>query len=180
MHDICYNTKIKTGGIVMIFRDYYRILELNTNKVSLNQIKSAYRELAKKYHPDLNIGNKKAEERFKDISEAYRVLTDSSSKRKYDRMWIARIGSKKRNNKPIKKEEKEGEETIFSEFFNMFFGGQKQILKNKENIAIKGENIETNINISIEDGFYGIEKKISVKDIERKTKNIFNKNSRRY
>ena len=80
----------------MIFRDYYRILELDTNKVTINQIKTAYRELAKKYHPDVNVGNKKAEERFKDINEAYRVLSDSASKKKYDRMWIARIGGKKR------------------------------------------------------------------------------------
>ena len=44
----------------MIFKDYYRILELNNNKVTLNQIKENYRELAKKYHPDVNIGNPKA------------------------------------------------------------------------------------------------------------------------
>ena len=79
----------------MIFKDYYRILELNNNKVSLHQIKENYRELAKKYHPDVNIGNPIAEERFKDINEAYRVLSDVASKRKYDRMWNNHIGKKK-------------------------------------------------------------------------------------
>ena len=78
----------------MIFKDYYKILGLETNKVSLSQIKTAYREQAKKYHPDVNIANKKYEERFKDINEAYRVLSSSSSKRKYDRMWNRNIGKK--------------------------------------------------------------------------------------
>ena len=58
----------------MIFKDYYRILELQTNRVTMEEIKNSYRELAKKYHPDVNIENKEAEERFKDINEAYRVL----------------------------------------------------------------------------------------------------------
>lgn len=155
----------------MIFRDYYRILELDTNKVNLNQIKSAYRELAKKYHPDLNIGNKRAEERFKDINEAYRVLTDPSGKRKYDRMWVSRIGSRKRTNKIIEKEtNKEQEDTIFSEFFNMFFGSMKEAEPVNKKIPTKGENIETEINIKIEDGFYGTEKKLSLKDLEGKAK----------
>ena len=66
----------------MIFKDYYKILGLQTNKVSQAEIKTAYREQAKKYHPDVNISNQKYEERFKDINEAYRVLSDSISKRK--------------------------------------------------------------------------------------------------
>ena len=58
----------------MIFKDYYKILDLETNKVTAEEIKVAYREQAKKYHPDVNVGNKNAEERFKDINEAYRIL----------------------------------------------------------------------------------------------------------
>ena len=80
----------------MIFKDYYRILELETNRVSIDEIKQTYRELAKKYHPDVNISNKFSEERFKDINEAYRVLSNSSSKRKYDRMWNNYVGNKKK------------------------------------------------------------------------------------
>ena len=68
----------------MIFKDYYKILGLQTNKVSGAEIKSAYREQAKKYHPDIN---QRYEERFKDINEAYRVLSDGISKRKYDRIY---------------------------------------------------------------------------------------------
>ena len=102
----------------MIFKDYYKILGLDTCKVSLDEIKVAYREQAKKYHPDVNIGNKNAEERFKDINEAYKVLSEISSKKKYDRMWNSNIGKKK-----VKYEESEREKgSIFSDFFNMFFG----------------------------------------------------------
>ena len=65
----------------MIVKDYYKILQLNSNRVNTEQIKSQYKELAKKYHPDVNIDNPNAEERFKDIGEAYRVLTDANSRK---------------------------------------------------------------------------------------------------
>lgn len=62
----------------MIFKDYYKILGLDTNKVNVEDIKIAYREQAKRYHPDVNIGDIKAEERFKDINEAYKTLLNPS------------------------------------------------------------------------------------------------------
>lgn len=150
----------------MIFKDYYRILELKTNRVTPEEIKTAYRELAKKYHPDVNIQNKAAEERFKDINEAYRVLTDNTSKRKYDKMWTNYIGNKKRKEF---EESKRSSDSVFSDFFNMFFGNVKeeketQKIKNKKP-PIKGENIETEIKVSIEDAFYGLSKKISLRTV---------------
>lgn len=150
----------------MIFKDYYRILELQTNRVTLNEIKGAYRELAKKYHPDVNIENKVAEERFKDISEAYRVLSDATAKRKYDRMWNNYIGNKKRKEF---EESRRSSDSVFSDFFNMFFGNMKdeqeeKKTKNKKP-AIKGENIETEIKVSIEDAYYGLSKKISLRTV---------------
>ena len=57
----------------MIFKDYYKILELKTNKVSSDEIKNAYRLAVKKNHPDLNIQDSLAEEKIKDINEAYRL-----------------------------------------------------------------------------------------------------------
>ncbi len=154
----------------MIFKDYYKILELNTNKVSLNEIKIAYRDLAKKYHPDVNIGNRIAEERFKDINEAYRVLSDSSSKRKYDRMWTNHIGKKKNF-----EESRRSEGALVSDFFKMFFGDKKSgeeddIPSKRKKTPAKGENIETEINVSIEDAFFGLEKKISLRTINGKMK----------
>ena len=160
----------------MIFKDYYKILGLNNSKVSVEDIKSAYREQAKKYHPDVNIGNKFSEERIKDINEAYKVLSNQSSRRKYDRMWNNHIGKKN-----IKYEEsKRASGSIFSDFFNLFFGEIKQDKieeektskkKNKKQ-SIKGEDVETSIDISIEDGFYGTNKKISLRTIEGKMKNF--------
>ena len=71
----------------MVFKDYYKILELKTNRVSSEEIKNAYRLAVKKNHPDLNVKDKLAEEKIKDINEAYKILSDSSAKRKYDRIW---------------------------------------------------------------------------------------------
>ena len=76
----------------MKFKNYYKILELETNKVTIDQIKSAYRKQAKKYHPDVNVGDKLAEEKIKDVNEAYRILSNPSTKRKYDRTWNYNVG----------------------------------------------------------------------------------------
>lgn len=155
----------------MIFKDYYRILELNTNKVSINEIKVAYRELAKKYHPDVNIGNARAEERFKDINEAYRVLSDNNSKRKYDRMWNNQIGKKKNF-----EESKRSEGSLVSDFFTMFFGKEKETEETNKTVGktkkvpAKGENIETEINLTIEEAYFGLEKKISLRTLNGKMK----------
>ena len=58
----------------MIFKDYYKILGLPNNNVTTDQIKQAYREQAKKYHPDINTTSNFSEERFKDINEAYKTF----------------------------------------------------------------------------------------------------------
>ena len=71
----------------MVFKDYYKILELKTNKVSSEEIKNAYRLAVKKNHPDLNVEDKLAEEKIKDINEAYKILSNNTTKRKYDRIW---------------------------------------------------------------------------------------------
>ena len=71
----------------MAFKDYYKILKLESNKVSVSEIKVAYREQAKKYHPDANKGNMQYEDIFKDINEAYKVLTNEKTRRTYDFQW---------------------------------------------------------------------------------------------
>ena len=80
----------------MVYKNYYKIVDLETSHVSIEEIKVAYRLAAKKYHPDVNIGDKLAEERIKDINEAYRVLSVPASKRKYDRIWNSRFAKKPR------------------------------------------------------------------------------------
>lgn len=156
----------------MIFKDYYKILGLDNNKATTNEIKVAYREQAKKYHPDISSSaGEFSEERFKDINEAYKVLSNTVTRKKYDRMWNSRIGYKKKNEN-IKREEG----SLFSNFFKMFFGEiykedeKKSSLKNNKKISKKGENIETEIEISIEEAFYGINKKISLRALNGKMK----------
>lgn len=150
----------------MIFKDYYKILGLETNKVSLNEIKDAYKEQAKKYHPDLNGGSRQYEERFKDINEAYNILHNPIGKRKYDRTWNAHVGRKNRNIAYGAKNEKEA-------FWTMLFGNAFTSTKPKEKqkpTGIRGENIETEINISLEDAFYGHEKAIKLRTVDGKMK----------
>lgn len=151
----------------MIFKDYYKILGLKNNNVTAEEIKQAYREQAKKYHPDINTTSDFAEERFKDINEAYKTLSNSSTRRKYDRMWNSHIGKKQKNKQQNKKEKK----SIFAEMFQMFFGEIKQKEKKKEEkqkSPKKGENIETEITVSIFEAFYGMEKKIALRTIDGK------------
>ena len=152
----------------MKIKDYYKILELENSKVTIEQIKTAYRKQAKKYHPDVNVGNKVAEERIKDINEAYRVLSKPSSKRKNDRTWNYNIGYKQ------KKARQKTSGEVASEFFGMFFGNDeiKEEIAQSQIPPVKGENIETEINISIEDGFYGAEKKVVLNNLEGKPKTI--------
>lgn len=78
-------------------RNYYEILGVNPNAPS-NEIKRAYRTLAIKYHPDRNPGNKAAEEKFKDINEAYEILSDQTRRAQYDQSRTRRGAGKKNNN----------------------------------------------------------------------------------
>lgn len=153
----------------MIFKDYYKILGLETSKVTPEEIKVAYREQAKKYHPDVNIGDKRSEERFKDINEAYKLLSQPQTKRKYDRQWNNYIGRRK-----AKEDNQTEKEKMSNEIFSMFFGSEEKETKTEtkkaKKVPEKGENIETEINISIEEAYYGSEKRISLRAIDGKMK----------
>ena len=151
----------------MIFKDYYKILSLETNRVSSEQIKNAYRLAAKKYHPDVNVQDRLSEEKIKDVNEAYRVLSNPSTKRKYDRMWVNNVGKKKYE------EASRSSGSVFSDFFNMFFGANQEEnikVKKQQKVPVNGENIETSIDVALEESFYGQEKKISLRTIDGKMK----------
>ena len=149
----------------MVFKDYYKILDLETSRVSNEQIKIAYRVAAKKYHPDVNVGDSLAEERIKDINEAYRILSTPSTKRKYDRVWNAHHVSKTKRTFNVKKET--------GSILNMFLGKtdlEAKIEHKEKKNPIRGENVETEIKVGIREAYYGLDKKISLRTIEGKMK----------
>ena len=147
----------------MVIKNYYKILGLETSHVSIDEIRQAYRQSAKKYHPDLNVGDSLAEERIKDINEAYKVLSTPSSKRKYDRTWNSRFG---KGEKAFSNKSQKGA------IFNMFLGNIEEVPKTKtiRKTPIKGENVETEINVNIYDAFYGLDKQISLKNADGNNK----------
>lgn len=149
----------------MVVKNYYKILDLETSRVSIDEIKIAYRQAAKKYHPDLNVGDALAEERIKDINEAYKVLSSPASKRKYDRMWNSKFAKGK---KAFTGKQEKGA------IFQMFLGDLKKEEEQLDNLKkakpVKGENVETQIDVSLYDAFYGLEKQIALKDVEKKAK----------
>ena len=150
----------------MVFKNYYKILDLETSHVSIDEIKLAYRQAAKKYHPDVNVGDTLAEEKIKDINEAYRTLSVPASKRKYDKIWNAQFN---RGQKAFSGEEKKGA------ILNMFLGKIEKEDNDKalhKKNATKGEDIETGINISLQEAFYGMEKLISIRTVEGKIRKI--------
>ena len=146
----------------MVYKDYYKILGLDTSKVTLDEIKAAYRTSAKKYHPDVNVGDVLAEERIKDINEAYRILSTPATKRKYDRTWNANYYKEQRKNR--------GKES----FFDIFLGNVNNPLNKEEDkkVPVKGEDVDTEIHISVYDAFYGLEKRISFRDVYGKIKTL--------
>lgn len=151
----------------MVIKDYYKILGFENNKVSLDEIKNAYREMAKKYHPDLNGNNNKAEERFKDIGEAYNTLSNSKQRRKYDRLWYYYIGRKNKQNKNYR-------DAKIKDFMELFFGEKKEKEENKKskNEPEKGEDIYTEINATVIEAYFGAIKQIEFRTVKGGSKKL--------
>ena len=152
----------------MSFKDYYNILGLNSNKVTIDEIKLAYRDKAKRYHPDMHVGDNFSEEMFKDINEAYKILSDSKEKRKYDRNWRTYTERKNR----IENKEKEEKKTFKERLMDILFGmttSKKRKAPEKPKI-INGENIDTEVDVSILEAFNGTNKKLKLLTIDGKTR----------
>jgi molecular chaperone DnaJ len=140
-------------------KDYYASLGVAKN-ASEDDVKKAYRKLAMQYHPDKNPGNKKAEEKFKEISEAYAVLSDAEKRAKYDRYGSAEdMGGFGGGGFDFGGGGFGGFNDIFNEFFG---GGSGQRTSRKTTFQGEdGADLRYNISMSLRDVYYGIEKKIS-------------------
>jgi DnaJ-class molecular chaperone len=162
----------------MNYKDYYQILGVPKNAPE-KDIKSAYRKLAKKWHPDANPNNQKeAEEKFKDLQEAYEVLGDSDKRRKYDVLgsnWkeAANQAEAQRRYRNSQSETfydfgdfggaQGAGPSGFSDFFDMFFSGVgRRTTAQSTGFAQRGQDLETTIELSLRDIYDGGKKSISL------------------
>jgi curved DNA-binding protein len=175
----------------MEYKDYYKILGVDKSATQ-DEIKKAYRKLAMKHHPDRNAGNKSAEEKFKEITEANEVLSDPEKRKKYDTLgsnwnqyrntggqgfddFYTHFGGGRRSSGSTYEFNGDlgdifgGMGGGFSDFFESFFGGGKGFggRTQQQKTAI---DVEANINVTLEDVFVGSEKQISVEGKKLKIK----------
>lgn len=133
-------------------KDFYQILGVDRN-ASEDEIKKAYRKLAVKYHPDKNQGNKEAEEKFKEIAEAYDTLGDAEKKRNYDTFGTSNPNSGGFN--PFGQGHGFSMDDIFSQFGDIFGGGGRQKTRTKV-----GSDLRIKIQLDINDILFGTSKKL--------------------
>lgn len=139
-------------------RDYYEVLGVSKS-ASDDDVKKAYRKLAKQYHPDMNPGDKAAEAKFKEASEAYAILSDPDKKRQYDQFGHAAFeqgggaGGFDFNNMDM------GD--IFGDIFGDLFGGGRRSQR-ANNGPMKGANLRTGIRITFEEAVFGCEKELEL------------------
>jgi len=164
----------------MEYKDYYSILGIQKG-ASSDEVKRAYKKLAMKYHPDQNPDDKKAEEKFKEISEAYEVLSDPEKRKLYDQLgtnWKQYERMATNGSNPFGgayrdtgyRTEFEGDAgSFFSDFFRTFFSGGYGGFEGKTDkgfganrYPIKGRDYETSLEITLEESYSGIKPTINV------------------
>ena len=139
-------------------RDYYEVLGVSKG-ASDSEIKSAYRKLAKKYHPDMTPGDKEAEAKFKEASEAYAVLSDADKRRQYDQFGHAAFDGGAGGAGGFDFGGMDMGD-IFGDIFGDFFGGGRS--RSQSNGPMKGQNIRTSVRITFEEACFGVDKEIDV------------------
>ncbi|WP_316621552.1 molecular chaperone DnaJ [Ruminococcus sp.] len=137
-------------------RDYYEVLGVNKG-ASDDEIKKAYRQAAKKYHPDLHPGDKEAEEKFKEVNEAYEVLSDKEKKARYDQFGHAGVDP---NYGAGGAGSPFGQDIDFGDIFSSFFGGFGGRRSANPNAPRRGSDIETQLYISFEEAAKGCKKTV--------------------
>lgn len=139
-------------------RDYYEVLGVGKNATD-SELKSAYRKLAKKYHPDMNPGDAEAERLFKEASEAYAVLSDADKRRQYDQFGHAAFDGGAGGAGGFDFSGMDMGD-IFGDIFGDFFGGGRS--RGRSNGPMKGQNIRTSVRISFLDACFGVDKEIDI------------------
>ena len=151
-------------------RDYYEVLGVSKG-ASDDEIKKAYRKLAKKYHPDMNPGDKEAEAKFKEVNEAYSILSDSEKRARYDQFGHAGVDPNYGAGGPgggfggfDMGDIDLGD--IFGSFFGGGFGGFGGSASCRRNGPQKGESLRASLTISFEEAAFGCEKEINLNRTE--------------
>ena len=142
-------------------RDYYEVLGVDRGADEAT-IKKAYRQLAKKYHPDMNPGDKEAEKKFKEASEAYAVLSDAEKRRQYDQFGHAAFEQGGGGAGGFGGFDFNGGDMgdIFGDIFGDLFGGGRS--RRANNGPMKGANVRTAVRITFEEAVFGCEKQLDL------------------
>ena len=149
-------------------RDYYEVLGVKKD-ASADEIKKAYRKAAMKYHPDRNPGDKEAEAKFKEVSEAYEVLSDDGKRSRYDQFGFAGVdpnygaGAGGYGGSGFGGFGGFGD---FGDIFSEFFGGGSSRGGASQNAPRRGENIMTHLELTFEEAAFGCEKEVATPRIE--------------
>ncbi len=147
-------------------RDYYEVLGV-AKTAGEDEIKKAYRSLAKKYHPDMNPGDKEAEVKFKEVNEAYAVLSDSEKRSKYDRFGHAAFDpTQGGGGSGFGGFGGFGGDFDFGDIFSSFFGGGGGGSRSRQNAPIEGDDIGVVAQISFNEAAFGCKKEVSFARIE--------------
>ncbi len=139
-------------------RDYYEVLGVEKSATQ-EEIKRAYRKLAKKYHPDLNPHDSEAEKNFKEVNSAYEVLSDEDKRGRYDRFGPEGVNAQGAGGFG-------GFGDIFDDIFDIFGGGFGEQSQRRRTGPERGSDLRYNLTIEFEEAIFGVEKEIKIRRTE--------------